>query len=81
MKYKITVEEVVEYPEMQTVYEANDGKRYFSSYSKPIAEKTVEYKQKEYPTGKMLERTTEVYVQHFEAVDLNAVIKAANNFK
>ncbi len=77
-KFKITVEDTTEYPEMQTAYEADDGKRYFSTYQIP---KDVKYKEKEYPTGAILKKSREVYVQDFVANDLNDIIKAVNGIK
>jgi hypothetical protein len=81
MKYKITVSEVREYPEMQTVYEGKiGGKRYYSRYQDNInnGKEGVDYVVKEYPTGKMLDRTVEVYSQEVELDEITAVIKAAN---
>ena len=78
MKYKITIETREEYPEVETVYEADNGKRYYSKYHKDIETGGVKVTEKEYPTGKILERTHEVYVQEFESDDLVEVIKAVN---
>jgi hypothetical protein len=79
MKYKITVEAVEEYPEMETVYESKEGgTRYYSRWHKDIEEKKVKVEEKQYPTGKMLQRTTAVYTQEFEAGSLVDVIKAVN---
>lgn len=75
MQYKITIEELTEYPENQRVYESNDGKRYFSSYD--LVKGT--YKTLDEPTGKMLLRERGVYVQDFQATDLTNIIKAVNN--
>jgi len=79
MKYEIIIKVREEYPETQTVYESKEGgTRYYSKYHKDIEEKGVKVVEKEYPTGKMLERTKEVYTQEFEADDLIKIIKAVN---
>lgn len=78
-RYKITIEEVEEYPETETVYESTEGgTRYYSKYHKDITEKGLKVVEKAYPTGKKLLRTTEVYVQHFESDGLKAIISAVN---
>ena len=78
-KYKITIEERIEYPEMETVYESKEGgARYFSKYHKDIEEEKVAVVQKEYRTGKMLEKKSDVYTQEFEAANLIDIIKAVN---
>lgn len=81
MKYKITIESREEYPEIETVYEGKNGKRYFSKYHDDIAEKGVEVEEKKYETGKMLERNHDVYVQEFEVEDLVSIIRAVNDIK
>lgn len=78
MTYKITIEQVDEYQEMQTVYEASDGKRYFSTYNIPD---TLTYKTKQYTTGAIITKKREIYVQEFVATDLVGIIKAANDIK
>jgi len=80
MKYKITIETREEYPEKETVYESKEGgTRYYSKYHKDIEEKKVEVVEKQYPTGKILERTKDVYVQEFEAENFTEIIKAVNS--
>lgn len=73
-KYRVTIEEVTEYPETSRKYEAADGKRYTSSYD---LDKDT-YKTVDVPTGAMLQKEREIYVQDFEAADLKAIIKAVN---
>lgn len=75
MKYKINIEEVTEYSETKTAYEATDGKRYFSTFAVPDG---VKYEVKEYKTGAMLQKEREVYSQEVELPDITDVIKAAN---
>lgn len=80
MKYTIEIKTREEYPEKETVYESKEGDtRYYSKYHKDIAEKGIKVVEKEYPTGKMLERTKEVYSQEFEAENLTEIIKAVNS--
>lgn len=74
--YKITVEELKEYPETDTRYEGNDGKNYSSTYNVPEG---VKYKRVEVPTGKLLVRERQVYTQEFEDLDLTEVVNAVNN--
>lgn len=74
-QYRVTIEEVTEYPETVTKYETADDKRYTSSYQ---LEKGT-YKTVEVPTGAMLKKERQIYVQDFEAADLKAIIKAVNS--
>ena len=79
MKYKITIEQVTEYPEMQTVYESKEGgTRYYSKYHKDLEEGKVTVVTKEYPTGKMLTRKDEIYTQEFDNETIIDIIKAVN---
>ena len=80
MKYKITIEEVTEYPEMETVYESGNGKRYNSRYNDELEGKKldVDYFAVQHPTGRTLQRTNDVYVQEFDADRLTPIIKAVN---
>lgn len=74
-KYRVTIEEVTEYPETVQKYETASGERYVSAYE---LEKGT-YNTVQVPTGAMLKKEREIYVQDFEAADLKAIIKAVNN--
>lgn len=78
-KYKITISELHEYEETETVYEGDDGKRYYSKYHDNIVKGAVKVTEKDYPTGKKLYRSDEVYTQHFEADGIREIISAVNN--
>lgn len=75
MQYKVTIAEITEYPETIRKYETADGKRVTSSYNLEAGT----YKEVEVPTGVMLKKERDVYVQDFESTDLKAIIKAVNN--
>jgi hypothetical protein len=77
MKYKITIEQGDDYEVTRNVYEGDDGKQYFSTYSIPD---DVEYKTREHKTGKIATKYHEVYSQEVEMPDIKDVIKAANGF-
>lgn len=77
-KYKITVEELTEYPETTLKYETSDGKRYVSTYQIPDG---VNYKEVTIPTGAMLKKHREVYTQEIELDSLDGLIKAANGIE
>ena len=80
MKYKITIEEVTEYPEMETFYESGNGKRYNSRYNDELEGKKldIDYFAVQQPTGRTLKRIDNVYVQEFDADTLMPIIKAVN---
>lgn len=76
MKYKITIEEITQYNVKESVYEAEDGKRYFSTYKIPDGMKfTEKYKE----TGAVQDRTKTIFTQEVELEDITPIIVAANN--
>ena len=77
MEYEIIVKKRTPYAVKETVYEAEDGKRYYSSYNEKL--KDQKYKQKEYKTGATGFSETELYSQKVDSLDLATVIKAINN--
>lgn len=76
-KYRISINEVTEFDEVETKYETKDGKRTYSSYD---LEKGT-FKTVNVPTGARIIKSREVYAQEFDSDDLSAVIKAVNGIK
>ncbi len=74
---KITITKITEYPETVEKYEATNGERYLSTYSIP---KDMDYVQVTHPTGAMLRKEKDIYVQEMSDDDfsLSGVIKAVN---
>ena len=81
MRYKITVEKLVEYSEIETVYESkSNGTRYYSEFHTDLEGKKrgVDYVVKSYKTGKKLDRKTEIYSQEIKLSSLKALVDAVN---
>lgn len=75
MKYKIQITEISAYEAIESVYEAEDGKRYTSTYRIPDG---VKYTEKYKTTGETKYSEKVIYSQEAEMPDILDVIKAAN---
>lgn len=77
-KFIITIEKAVSFEETTDVYEATNGKRYYSTYGIPA---DTQYTTKSVKTGKTGWNKSDVYMQEVDALSLSGVIKAINDIK
>lgn len=75
MEYEIIIKAREPYNVKETKYEADDGKRYVSTYHIP---ESVKYTAKEYETGEVAYKEKVVYSQKVTELEMYEVIKAVN---